>query len=69
MLVYHKIQIKSIQYQSFQGKAGISIILFVFFGVYDQFGHSGPAVKLLDEFGLRAVNIVEKAKAAIALKK
>ena len=38
-------------------------------GVNDQFGHSGPAVKLLDEFGLRAVNIVEKAKAAIALKK
>lgn len=37
-------------------------------GVYDEFGHSGPAVKLLDEFGLRAVNIVEKAKAAIALK-
>lgn len=37
-------------------------------GVYDQFGHSGPAAKLLDEFGLRAVNIVEKAKAAIALK-
>ena len=38
-------------------------------GVYDQFGHSGPAVKLLDEFGLRAINIVEKAKEAIALKK
>ncbi|MCQ2440446.1 MAG: transketolase family protein [Clostridia bacterium] len=38
-------------------------------GVYDVFGHSGPAVKLLDEFGLRAVNIVEKAKQAIALKK
>lgn len=38
-------------------------------GVYDIFGHSGPAVKLLDEFGLRAVNIVEKAKEAIALKK
>ena len=38
-------------------------------GVYDVYGHSGPAVKLLDEFGLRAVNIVEKAKAAIALKK
>ncbi len=37
-------------------------------GVYDEFGHSGPAVKLLDEFGLRAVNIVEKAKQAIALK-
>ena len=38
-------------------------------GVNDKFGHSGPAVKLLDEFGLRAVNIVEKAKQAIALKK
>jgi transketolase len=38
-------------------------------GVYDQFGHSGPAPKLLDEFGLRAVNIVEKAKKAISMKK
>ncbi len=38
-------------------------------GVNDTFGHSGPAVKLLDEFGLRAVNIVEKVKKAIALKK
>ncbi|MBR5922260.1 MAG: transketolase family protein [Clostridia bacterium] len=38
-------------------------------GVYDRFGYSGPAAKLLDDFGLRAVNIVEKAKAAIALKK
>ena len=38
-------------------------------GVYDRFGYSGPAGKLLDEFGLRAVNIAEKAKAAIALKK
>ena len=38
-------------------------------GVYDTFGHSGPAPKLLDEFGLRAVNIAEKAKKAIALKK
>ncbi len=38
-------------------------------GVNDTFGHSGPAPKLLDEFGLRAVNIVEKAKQAIALKK
>ena len=37
-------------------------------GVYDQFGHSGPAVKLLDEFGLRAVNIVEKAKKSISMK-
>ena len=38
-------------------------------GVYDEFGHSGPAVKLLDEFGLRAINIVEKAKKAISMKK
>ncbi len=37
-------------------------------GVYDQFGHSGPAAKLLDEFGLRAANIVEKAKKAISMK-
>lgn len=37
-------------------------------GVYDVFGHSGPAAKLLDEFGLRAVDIVKKAKQAIALK-
>ena len=38
-------------------------------GVNDTFGHSGPAVKLLDEFGLRAANIAQKAKRAIALKK
>ncbi len=38
-------------------------------GVYDTFGHSGPADKLLDEFGLRAKDIAEKAKKAIALKK
>ena len=38
-------------------------------GIYDTFGHSGPAPKLLDEFGLRAVNIAEKAKKAVALKK
>lgn len=38
-------------------------------GVYDTFGHSGPAAKLLDEFGLRGADIAEKAKAAIALKK
>lgn len=37
-------------------------------GVNDVFGHSGPAAKLLDEFGLRAVNIVEKAKKAIQMK-
>lgn len=37
-------------------------------GVNDTFGHSGPAVKLLDEFGLRAANIAQKAKRAIALK-
>ena len=38
-------------------------------GVYDTFGHSGPAPKLLDEFGLRASNIAEKAKKAVAMKK
>lgn len=38
-------------------------------GVYDTFGHSGPAPKLLDEFGLRAVNIAEKAKKAVSMKK
>ena len=38
-------------------------------GVYDRFGFSGPAAKLLDVFGLRAKDIAEKAKAAIALKK
>ena len=38
-------------------------------GVYDEFGHSGPAPKLLDEFGLRAKDIVEKVKKAIELKK
>ena len=37
-------------------------------GVYDRFGFSGPAAKLLDVFGLRAENIVEKAKKAISLK-
>ena len=38
-------------------------------GVNDTFGYSGPAPKLLDLFGLRAINIVEKAKRAISLKK
>ncbi len=37
-------------------------------GINDRFGYSGPADKLLDEFGLRAVNIVEKAKNAILMK-
>ncbi len=37
-------------------------------GVYDEFGHSGPANKLLDEFGLRAKDIVEKVKKAISMK-
>ena len=38
-------------------------------GVNDTFGKSGPAVQLLDEFGLRAKNIAEMAKKAISLKK
>ncbi len=38
-------------------------------GVNDVYGHSGPAVDLLKEFGLSAENIVEKVKYAITLKK
>ncbi|MCB6616212.1 transketolase family protein [Ruminococcus sp. 210702-SL.1.03] len=34
-------------------------------GVNDEFGHSGPAVKLLEEFGLYADNIVKTAKAMV----
>lgn len=38
-------------------------------GVNDVFGHSGPAVDLLKEFGLSAENIAKKVKYAITLKK
>lgn len=38
-------------------------------GVEDVFGRSGPALTLLDMFGLNAANIAEKAKQAIALKR
>lgn len=38
-------------------------------GVNDVFGHSGPAVDLLKEFGLCAENIAEKAEDAVKLKK
>ncbi len=38
-------------------------------GVNDEFGHSGPAVELLKEFGLSAENIVAKTKDAVKLKK
>lgn len=38
-------------------------------GVNDIFGHSGPAVDLLKEFGLSAENVVEKVKYALTLKK
>jgi len=38
-------------------------------GVNDVFGKSGKATELLDEFGISAKFIVEKAKAAIAAKK
>ncbi len=37
-------------------------------GVNDVFGHSGPAVQLLKDFGLCADNIVKTAKAAVAAK-
>lgn len=38
-------------------------------GVNDEYGHSGPAVDLLKEYGLSAENIVETVKKAMALKK
>ena len=38
-------------------------------GVNDIFGHSGPAVELLKEFGLSAENIYTTAKSAFAKKK
>ena len=38
-------------------------------GVNDVFGHSGPAVDLLKEFGLSAENIAANVKKAVALKK
>lgn len=38
-------------------------------GVNDVFGHSGPAVDLLKEFGLCAENIAKKAEEALSLKK
>ncbi|MBR4622373.1 MAG: transketolase family protein [Ruminococcus sp.] len=37
-------------------------------GVNDEFGHSGPAVQLLKDFGLSAENIVKTAKAAVEAK-
>ena len=37
-------------------------------GVEDTFGRSGPAVELLELYGISAANIAAKAKAAIALK-
>lgn len=37
-------------------------------GVEDVFGKSGPAVELLHIYGLDAAHIVEKAKAAVAMK-
>lgn len=35
-------------------------------GIYDQFGHSGPAVDLLKEFGLSAENIVATVKKVLS---
>lgn len=37
-------------------------------GVNDEFGHSGPAVQLLKDFGLSSENIVKTAKAAVEAK-
>ena len=38
-------------------------------GVEDVFGTSGPALELLDLYGLNAANIAAKAKAALAIKR
>jgi len=38
-------------------------------GVQDVYGRSGPALKVLDAFGLNAENIVKAAEKAISLKK
>ena len=38
-------------------------------GVNDEYGHSGPAVDLLKEFGLSAENIVKTVKESMNLKK
>ena len=38
-------------------------------GVNDEFGHSGPAIDLLKEFGLCAENIAAVTKKALAEKK
>ena len=38
-------------------------------GVNDEYGHSGPAVDLLKEYGLCAENIANKVKEAMKLKK
>ena len=37
-------------------------------GVNDEFGHSGPAVELLKQYGLSAENIVKTAKEAVKAK-
>lgn len=34
-------------------------------GINDEFGHSGPAQELLEQFGLSSINIVKKAKKLI----
>ena len=39
-----------------------------FVGVQDQFGQVGPQDFLMDEYGLRAANIVAAVKKAIARK-
>lgn len=38
-------------------------------GIEDEFGLSGPALELLEYYGLNAENMAKKAKAAVALKK
>ncbi len=49
--------------------AGVCPTPVVRLGINDEFGHSGPAKELVKVYGLTAENLVEKAKAALALKK
>ena len=49
--------------------AGVYPVPVVRHGVNDEFGRSGKAAEVLEAFGLTAVGIVEKVRAALALKR
>ena len=49
--------------------AGVYPVPVVRHGVNDEFGRSGKAAEVLEAYGLTAVGIVEKVRAALALKR